>query len=275
MDGTLTTSVQGNERGRGEFESRPSRAAQLRCLASRRGYLNQRRRRARESLCGPILGLVLRISGQLSENMAKRHTEITIRFLKGSIDSTEDIITIVHGMWDEGIGPAHDGTSRGDLEDDLGVDLKYASSTGLGHAVDTGLVDRDPHDSDDLRVFPIAEWMDSGSGEIVKGQVTEAAESGLEGIISHMQATDPGTGTAVADGGVTHRDVLADKFDIATGAVEWRLRSGDALTTLNDAVDAIEDSGHVSSRGDYGHITFRNESYSYTLSDAAVRLLSW
>lgn len=206
--------------------------------------------------------------------MAKSHITTIIRFLKGSKDSIDDIISIIHGMWDEGITPTHDGTTRSDVESDLGISLNYAPKTGLEHAVDTGLVQKDPEDSDGLPVYVIAEWMNGGSGEIVNGEVNDAAEEAIEAIIDHIHATDPTGSTAVADGGLTVRDVVADDFTAAASTIEGRLRRGELVENVNTAVDAINESSHVSKRSDYGRITFRYGSFDYRLTPLAVTLFN-
>jgi len=206
--------------------------------------------------------------------MAESHTRTVIRFLKGSIDSTDDVEKIVHGMWNKGVTPVHDGTTRSDVEGDLGISLNYAPKTGLEHAVDTGLVEKDPEDSDHLPVYVIAEWMNGGSGEIVNGEVDDAAEEAIEAIIDHIHATDPSSSTAVADGGLTVRDVVADEFTTAASAIEGRLRRGDLVENTNTAVGAIEESSHVSMRSDYGRITFRYGAFDYRLTPLAVTLFN-
>jgi hypothetical protein len=200
----------------------------------------------------------------------RQHAKQIIRSLKGGTDSIADIIKLVVAMHAEGIGPTHEGTTRGDAESDLNISLRYNAKTVLEHAVDTGLVEKDPKDSDDLRVYIIAEWMDGGDGEIVNGEVSDAAEEGIEALIDHVHATDPSGTAAVADGGLTPRDVLASEFGITKSAVETRLRTGDLVENLKTAVKAIEASDKVSKRDDYGDIAFRYEAFRYRLSRVAM-----
>lgn len=206
--------------------------------------------------------------------MGQRHIETAVQYLTSGAHCTEDIIDVLHAMWREGIGPAHDGIGRNDLEDELGVDLEYEPKTVLDdNAVQIGLVDQDPEDSEDLTSYIIAEWRPDDDG-IVNGEVDDAATEAIDAIIDHMHATDPGSDTtAVADGGVTHRDVLSDAFGIdEPAAVEARLRRGDLVSNVNTAVEAIEDSDAVTTRNDYDEFSFRYEGYSYSLSNLAVEL---
>jgi len=257
------------------FESLPKRVAQLRCPRQPQGIPEPAEASRKIGFARVRLrAYPSELSGYEHRRMAESHTKTIIRFLKGSKDSIEDITNIVLNMWDKGIGPTHEGTTRSDVESDLGISLNYAAKTGLEHAVDTRLVERDPEDSDDLPVYVIAEWMNGGSGDVVNGNVDDAAEEAIEAIIDHIHATDPSGSTAVADGGLTVRDVVADEFTAAASAIEGRLRRGDLVENVNTAVEAIEESSHVSMRSDYGRITFRYGAFNYRLTPLAVTLFN-
>ncbi|QCS43394.1 hypothetical protein [Natrinema versiforme] len=203
--------------------------------------------------------------------MGRQHVKRVIRFLKGSKDCSEEMIAIAYRFLRNGIGPAHEGIKSSDTETELNLSLTYDPKTSLDHLQEIGLVESDPEVADDLRTFVIAEWLGT-DGEIINGEVEDTAEDALEALIDHMHATDTGDSAAVADGGVTHRSVLKDEFGINPARIENRLRTGDPVKTLRTAVPAIQDHPGLSTRGDYGMITFRYEAYRYTLTSEAVNL---
>ncbi len=205
--------------------------------------------------------------------MAKRHIEIAIRYIKRITESVGDQIAISHEMVANGIGPDHDGLKADDLEGELGLDLNYGVRTSLSHLEDLGLVEEINPPGPDY--FAIAEWMDDGEGEIVNGKVDEAAEEGIDALISDINPftpSDDGAATA-ADGGLTIRSVLAQEFDLVPEAVEDFLEStADPVETLNDAVDAIKESDDVEIDENYGKIAFIRMPFQYRLTSDAVRL---
>lgn len=208
--------------------------------------------------------------------MADRDVEDHIRSRKEAADSTDDQIDIAHGLWAKGIGPDEEGLKAKEIEDKLGLDLDYNVKTSLGHLEDLGLVDEYLPAGPETLVF--ASWRGSDLGEVILGEVDEAAEEGIEALIDHIQDDDIDASgdegaTAVTDGGrTTVRTVVADRFDLAPDAVEAFLRRGDQVDKLNDSVEAIDDHGAVDTRDDYGEINFINQAYRYRLTDKAVRL---
>jgi hypothetical protein len=203
--------------------------------------------------------------------MTKEELNRFIRSEKRKTHSVDEQAIIALSMYEQGIGPLHDGVKRADLEDELGLNLDYNIGTSLNHLEEIGVVEglRPPGP----KGYAISERLD----DIVNGKVDETAEVDIENLIDHIQDDDPtpsGDTPAVADGsGVTVRRVVADAFDLAPDGVEDHLRSGDQVNKLNDAVDAIEDSPEVDKRDDYGRIVFRNTAYRYRLTEKAVELV--
>jgi hypothetical protein len=208
--------------------------------------------------------------------MSDFHARTVVHYLNDHTDSTQDQVDVLLAMDDEGIHPSHDGIRRKQVEDVLGISLEYRASTSLGHLVQIGMLERDPEVYEDLRTFVIADWL-STDGEIVNGRVRQVAEEAIDAIIEHVHDTDRtgGDSEALADGsGVSLRRILAGALDVDPPAdVEERLREGDLVLNVRDAVEAIEDHPAVSTRDDYGMIRFRNEAYRYRLSDRAINLL--
>lgn len=206
--------------------------------------------------------------------MTHDDAEREIRTKKRSTHSVDEQVSISHGLWDNDIAPAHEGLKASDVEDRLGLDLEYEPKTSLGHLSDIDMVEEFfPPGPETLA---IGDWM-GADGEIVNGEVDDAAEEGREGLIDHIQDTDrpeEGDSPAVADGaGLTLRHVVADTFDLEPDAVEDHLRdASDQVTTLNDAVEAIEESEAWSTRDDYGRIRFINMAHRYRLTEKAVNL---
>lgn len=190
---------------------------------------------------------------------------------KDNARSTDEQIAIAHAMWDNGVGPQHDGLKRAEIEDELNLDLSHKPKTSLKHLVDIDVVEEFTRPGPDTYV--IADWRDEDA--FILGEVTEAAETAIESLIDHMQDDDPvsgGTDPAVADGGVTVRSVLSTRFDYEPQSVEEQLRIGDPVDKLNEAVDAIQETEDLETRDDYGEVVFINKAYRYRLSTTAVRL---
>lgn len=207
-------------------------------------------------------------------HMTHDDAENEIRSRKRRTLSVDEQVTFSHALWDNNIDPRHDGLRRDEIVDRFDLDLEYAPKTSLDHLRDIDMVEAFfPPGPENLA---IAEWM-GDDGEIVNGEVDEAAEEGIDGLINHIQDTDvPGEGgsPAVADGaGTTLRHVVADEFDLEPPAVEDHLRgSADQVETLNDAVGAIEESEAWDPQDDYGRINFIHTAYRYRLTPKAVRL---
>lgn len=186
--------------------------------------------------------------------------------------STDEQVDISHGMWDDDIGPAHDGLKRTEIEDELDLDLDYNAGTSLDHLVEIDMVEEFRRPGPDTLV--IATWLDDG---VINGDVEDTAVEGVEALIDHMQdqdMPDEGSPPVAADGaGTTIRTAVADCFDLEPEAVEDHLRTGDPVDKLNDAVEAIEDEDNdLETRDDYGSIIFVRPAYRYRLTGQAVRL---
>ncbi|WP_115891638.1 hypothetical protein [Haloferax sp. Atlit-48N] len=205
--------------------------------------------------------------------MPKHAVRELIETEKDNARSTEEQIGIAHAMWDHDIGPQHDGLKRADVEDRLGLDLDHKPKTSLKHLVDIDIVEEFTRPGPDTYV--IAEWRE-GNDAFILGEVTEAAEQGVEALIEHMHEDDPIEGDdtpAVADGsGITIRSAVADAFDYEPHAVEEHLRTGDPVDKLNEAVEAIEEEEELETRSDYGEILFINQAYRYRLTQEAVQM---
>jgi len=205
--------------------------------------------------------------------MATRHIEYAIRYIKRITDSIEDQVDIAHALYQQGIDQTHNGVKADDLEAELGLSLTYEVRTSLKHLVDLGLVNEFQPPGPDY--FVIAEWKDSGNGEIVNGEVEEAAEEGIEGLIEDLDPFEPSGGdTATAtDGGASLRSALAEEFDLIPEAVEDYLQSAsDPVDVLNRAVSAVEEAEGIETSEDYGEIGFARMPYQYRLTPAAVQL---
>lgn len=207
--------------------------------------------------------------------MSERDVKTTIRFLKRRTMSIEEQIEIAHAMWDNDpqVGPDHAGLKTKEIEDELGLDLDYDPKTSLKHLEDVALVEEFVPPGPEI--LAIAEWMDSGDGEIVNGSVGEAAEEGLQALIDDLEPIPSGSGaTTAADGsGPTIRSVVAEEFDLLPEAVEDFLDDPtDEVEVLNGAVDAIEDESGVSVGSGYGRIAFIHMPHRFRLTEAAVDL---
>jgi hypothetical protein len=174
-------------------------------------------------------------------------------------------------MWDNNIGPDHEGLKRKEIEDALGLSLDHRSKTVLHHLEEIGIVEEFVSGPPKLA---IAEWMDDGDGEIVLGWVDEAAEQGLSALADEIGSPSPDSVAATADGsGVTLRSVVASELDLISEKVEDYLRTTSSpVDVLNQAVDAIEETDSLDKGDDYGRIAFINTPYRYRLTQMAVDL---
>lgn len=194
-----------------------------------------------------------------------------IRHEKHNTKSIDEQVEITLSMLDEPIGPLHDGVKRVDLEDHLGLNLKYNISTSLSHLEEIGVVEEflPPGPSG----YAISERLD----DIVNGRVNEVVEVDIDRLINHIQDDDPTSSdgdVAVADGGgTTVRSVVSNEFDLGPESLEPFLRRGDQVEKLNKAIDAIEENEEVERRENYGRIVFRNAAYRYRLTEWAMEVV--
>jgi len=206
--------------------------------------------------------------------MAKKHVERYIRAEKDRVQNIDELVDISHGMWDHGFGPASDGIPHKDAENELGLELEADTRRSFEHLVDADVLEKIDKPSSPRR-YTVADWRE-GNDAFIMGEVSEAAQQGLENLIAHIQDDDPASGDdapAVADGGgTTVRSVVADEFNVIPEAVEDTLRDGDPVECLNDAVEAIEEADDVGVREDYGEIRFINPPKHYRLTERAVEL---
>jgi len=207
--------------------------------------------------------------------MSSKDIESLLRRKTRSTRSTESIISLSHWLRERDIGPNHDGLKRAEIEQEAGDQLDYSVSTVLTHLVDADIVEKFIPPGPE--VFVIAEWRDDGDGEIVNGEVGEAAQEGLEALAEEVETDDfdSGSTAAATDGsGPTLRGVLATEFALVPGKVEEFLRTtNQPVDTLIDAVEAIEEADEELQVGEgYGDITFINTPNRYRLTEKAVGL---
>ena len=178
-------------------------------------------------------------------------------------------------MYDEGIGPNHDGIKANDLEEVLDLDLEYTARTSLRHLMDVGMIEEFAPPGPSILV--IAEWKGT-DGKIVNGEVGNAIDEGIAALITHIQKEDSSPSSRddsiIADGGpTTPRIVVADRFDVMPDKIETFLRTTDErVDTLNAAVEAIEESDEVTVGNEYGKISFIHTAYRYRLTEKSIRL---
>lgn len=187
--------------------------------------------------------------------------------------SIEDQVSIAHAMWDQRIGQDHEGLKADDLEDELNLDLEFKVRTSLGHLEESSIVEEFLPPGPETLV--IAEWKDDGDGEIVNGEVGDAAREGLEALAELVESSSApaGTETAADGSGVTVRSTVATKFDIVPEKVEEFLRTTDRpVEVLNGAVEAIQDTEDVETSDGFGEIVFINMPYRYRLTERAEDL---
>ncbi|UHQ95016.1 hypothetical protein [Haloterrigena alkaliphila] len=198
-----------------------------------------------------------------------------------------DQVEIVTALYENDIGPDHDGLKLSELSEQLADSLEYRPTTPLNQLVDTDLVDE--FTPPGPNIFAISERLD----EIVNGQIETEAETNIDALVAHIddelqpieldseaaELDQPRAATvepsvAMADGaGRTVRSILAAEFDIVPERVPQYLRSGDPVDRLNAAVDAIESSREVTKSEEYGRIVFVQQPYRYRLTERAIELL--
>lgn len=196
-----------------------------------------------------------------------------IRSQNGSTKSVDDQIAISHQLWENDIRPDHEGLKANEFEDELDLELDYAVRTSLGHLEDANLVEEFVPPGPSTLV--IATWMDNGEGEVVNGDVQEAATEGIEALADDVRSDpSPDSGTAVTDGsGATRQRVLASEFDLVPDKVtEFLLSTDRPVEVLNDAVAVLEETEGIDLGDDYGEIAFINMPYRYRLTPEAIQL---
>lgn len=211
-----------------------------------------------------------------------------IRNRKGNTHSIIDQIKVIKALYEEDIGPSHEGLKQTEILDELEIELDYQVTTVLDHLVDINLVEKTTPPGPDI--FAISERID----EIVNGRVTDEANRNLNALIAHIddelqsveleedtaELSDPQTMTsapsvALSDGaGRTIRSILAAEFGVAPEHVVEYLHSGDPVDRLNAAVYAIESSDEVTKSEEYGRIVFLNQAYRYRLTEHAMTILA-
>ena len=203
----------------------------------------------------------------------REDVEDVIYSQNGSTRSVEDQIAISHQLREGDIGPNHEGLKANEFEDELDLDLDYAVRTSLGHLEDADLIEEFVPPGPSTLV--IATWMDDGEGEVVNGNVQEAATEGVEALADDVRSDpSPDSGAAVTDGsGVTRQRALASEFDLVPDKVtEFLLSTDRPVEVLNDAVAALEEVEGIDLGDDYGEIAFINMPYRYRLTPEAVQL---
>lgn len=209
-----------------------------------------------------------------------------IRERKDHAPSVDEQVEVARRFYDAGIDPDHEGIKRADVVDQLDVNLEFSPVTVLSNLVAIDVLEETIPSGPD--VFAISERLD----EIVNGQVTEEAKKNVEALVTHIddelhsaelnedaaEMAEESLQTpsiAVTDGaGRTIRSILATKFDIPPERVVDFLRSGDPVSRLNEAVEAIESAEELSKSEDYGQIVFVSQAYRYRLTNRAMELLA-
>ncbi|UWG49156.1 Fe2+/Zn2+ uptake regulation protein, fur/PerR (plasmid) [Halanaeroarchaeum sp. HSR-CO] len=195
---------------------------------------------------------------------------------KASAHSVADQVSVATALYENRIGPEHEGLTRNEIAERLA--FEYSSRTVLNHLVDIDLLEKfqPPGPS----TYVISERRD----QIINGEVEETVEEEIERLIDHMVTHmddrivpmddgQPGDRVVLADGvGRTIRSILSEEFDISSERVESYLREEDRLEKLNQAVDAIEKSEDIDKGDDYGRIIFRNPAYRYRLTEFGMSL---
>lgn len=171
-----------------------------------------------------------------------------------------------------GIGPGHDGLRAAEVEEDLGLELKYKVDTSLHHLTDIDILDA--YFKANTEWFPKPVWRGDDADFVFGDDLEEAVREAITAIRDHMsEIPEPGESGVIADGaGFTVRRVVAEEFDYDPNKIDDYLRQHDDVDTLNKAVSAIKESDEVSCRDDYGEIDFIPRAYYYRLTERAVRL---
>ena len=199
-----------------------------------------------------------------------------IRDQKANTHSVGDQVSVATALYEDGIGPDHEGLTRNEIAEQLA--FEYSSRTVLNHLVDLDILEefQPPGPS----TYVISERRN----QIINGEVEETVEEETERLIDHMVAHmddrivpmddgQPGDRVVIADGaGRTIRSILTEKFEDPSDDIESYLREGDRLTKLNRAVDAIEESEDIDKGDDYGRVIFRSPAHRYRLSEFGVSL---
>ncbi len=199
-----------------------------------------------------------------------------IRDRKANTHSVADQISVATALYENGIGPDHEGLTRNEIAERLA--FEYSSRTVLNHLVDLDILEefQPPGPS----TYVISERRD----QIISGEAEETVDEEIERLIDNMVAHmddrivpmddgQPGDRVVIADGaGRTIRSILADEFEVPSDDVASYLRDGDRLTKLNRAVDAIEESEDIDRGDDYGRVIFRTAAYRYRLSEFGMSL---
>ncbi|RKD85220.1 helix-turn-helix domain-containing protein [Halopiger aswanensis] len=198
--------------------------------------------------------------------------EAYIRDQKANTQSVADQVAVATALYEDEIGPDHDGLTRSEIAERLA--FEYSSGTVLNYLVDLDILEefQPPGPS----TYVISERRD----QIINGEVEETVDEEIERLIDHMDDRiipmddgQPGDRVVIADGaGRTIRSILAEEFDVPSDDVASYLRDGDQLTKLNRAVDAIEESEDIDKGDNYGRVIFRNAAYRYRLSEFGMSL---
>jgi len=206
--------------------------------------------------------------------MSMKHLDRTIREVKSSKNSTDDIVEVAKHLWSENYGPTSDGIKRKELEEELkekGVELEYTISTSLEHLREAGLVRRWIKGPQILVIHE-----DEG---VVNGEdLDDLVDEEIRSLVQAMEDQDPpeGGNAAVADGGddITIRDVVSSALEVESDQVEAELRKGDVpnqMSKLESAIEAIENSP-VDKNGEYYQIFFIHNPYRYSLTARSINL---
>lgn len=194
-----------------------------------------------------------------------------IRDQKANTHSVTDQISVATALYENGIGPNHDGLTRNEIAERLA--FEYSSQTVLNHLTDLDILEKFQPPG------PSTYVISERRNQIINGEVEETVDEEIERLVNHMVAHmddrivpmgngQPGDRVVIADGaGRTIRSILAEEFEIPSKDVESHLREGDRLTKLNRAVDAIEENEDIDTGDDYGRVIFRSPAYRYRLSE--------
>ncbi|GGK83368.1 hypothetical protein [Haloarcula sebkhae] len=201
----------------------------------------------------------------------------TVRTEHDHQPSVEDQVRVIAIVAHNGFAESQS-LSQADIEahaedDDVEFDCADARPA-LDNLVDIGILQRSNPGGD--RTYVISERLD----DIVNGEFEETLRTDREALIEHIKDDDPPEepeDVAVADGGVTVRQVVAEALEVVSEGVEARLRAGDATDQrepLNTAVDAIADDEDIVKRDTYGKILLRKSGYQYRFSESARAVIT-